>query len=243
MFRKIDIEDQLVRLRKKKRGGQEEVLSEVKRILNNDLFTEKKILEHLGHYNKSFNVLDEEEVGSEHVYTESELKQVAVRYRLKFLESKLYKQDIPYEAILKIKSLDKQFKKDLKEFRILAPHETFLRKGEFEQSTLFVGTNHQNYYLIHTWGQKLKWQRKLKYWPLRNFETLATTLLVFTLIVTLSLPTHFITLDSKATYWCGYRAAAFFHLLIFHTGVTIYFTFAFAINFSSSVWNRVKDFG
>ncbi|MDI1355438.1 MAG: hypothetical protein PSX36_10990 [bacterium] len=243
MFNRIDISKQLNHSRKKSRGTDEQILAEVKRILNNDLFAENKILEHLGKYNQSFRFLDEEEVGSEFVYSELALKQVAVAHRLKFLESKFFKQDIPYEAILKIKSLNNQFKKELNEFRILAPHKTFLKKGEFEQSSLFVGTNHQNYYLIHSWGKELKWHRQLKYLPLRSFETLAGSIILFTLILTLSLPTEFITLDAKANYWCGYRAAAFFHLLIFNSGMTIYFTFAFALNFSSSIWNKLKDFG
>jgi hypothetical protein len=62
------------------------------------------------------------------------------------------------------------------------------------------------------------------------------------LLLDLALPTRLITLDHSANYWSGYRAAAFFHLLIFNFGVTAYLTFAFAKNFSSSVWNRYTDF-
>ena len=51
--------------------------------------------------------------------------------------------------------------------------------------------------------------------PLKNFENLFKTVLLYTLIVTLIIPTPLITLDSEATYWSGYRAAAFMHLLIF----------------------------
>ena len=68
------------------------------------------------------------------------------------------------------------------------------------------------------------------------------TVILSTLVLTLLLPTSLITLDARATYWSGYRAAAFMHLLIFNAGITTYITFAFLGNFSSSVWNRKRDF-
>lgn len=79
-------------------------------------------------------------------------------------------------------------------------------------------------------------------WPLRRFENLALTVIMATLLITLALPTWLITLDSSAQYWSGYRAAAFMHLLIFNAGITAYLTFAFSRHFSSTVWNRKKDF-
>ncbi len=243
MFDKVDIENQLSRLRNKTRTVEEQVISETKRILTNDLFAEKKILDHLKQYNKSNEVVSEEDVDEHLIYTRQEIKQVAIFYRLKFLESKFYKPEIPYEAVLKIKSLNEKYHKDIKLFKVLAPHESFSNKHFHFDSMLFAKTNYDNYFLIHRWGKQLKWNRKIKYWPLRNFETLGLTLIVCTLIITLMLPTRLITLDSKATYWSGYRAAAFFHLLIFNFGVTAFITFSFAKNFSSSIWNSERDFG
>jgi hypothetical protein len=96
---------------------------------------------------------------------------------------------------------------------------------------------------VHQWGEPLKWHRKYVNWPLRNIENLFITLLVFTGIVTLSLPTYLITLDRKATYWCGYRIGVFFHLLIFFMGFTVYFTFAFSRNLGTSVWDSEQGLG
>jgi hypothetical protein len=107
---------------------------------------------------------------------------------------------------------------------------------------MFVKTNDDNYYLALCWGKALKESRKLKFLHLRSFETLVMAILVTTFILTMCLPTQLITLDHKAEYWSGYRAAAFFHLLIFNFGVTVYFTFTFAKNFSNTVWNRYRDF-
>jgi hypothetical protein len=242
MFKDTDISDELSRLSGKTRNGGDQLVSEARKILTQDLFTEHKILENLVKYNQSFELADEESLDKELIFSVKEIKQTCIQYRLKFLDSKSFKAPIPYEAVLKIKHLNLKFNKDLKEFKMLATPEPFSQKGSTTGGLLFVKTNYDNYYLVHAWGAKLKWHRKLKYWPMRYFENLFVSIIVTTLIITMSLPIGLITLDPKAEYWSGYRAAAFFHLLIFNTGVTAYITFTFAKNFSSSVWNRAHDF-
>ena len=242
MFKKTDIAAALSELRVQSRTAEDNIISESNRILINDLFTENKILQNLKQYADSYEVISEEDVNSERIFTLKEIKMMAIQYRLKFLDSKYYKFEIPYEAVLKIKELNTTCKKELKHFRILSLAEAFSDKIPKKNAALFVKTNHDNYYVIHTWGSDLEGSRKWKYWPLKNVETLAATIFIFTLLVTLLLPTHLITLDRKATYWCGYRAGTFFHLLIFFTGFTTYFTITFAKNFSSSNWNKSNDF-
>jgi hypothetical protein len=242
MFERPDISTELERLRYKTRSEEDKLISEATRILKKDLFAESNILENLKQYNKAVEVVDEEDVDSHYIYTASELKKIAVLYRLKFLESKVYKPGIPYEAILKIKYLNGLFKKEIRLFSILSLSVSFTDKASGVSALLFAKTNYDNYYLVHSWGSKVSWWRSLKFWPLRNFENLFVSILTATLIITLSLPTRLISLDPKAEYWSGYRAAAFFHLLIFNMGVTAYFTFAFSKNFSSTTWNSEKDF-
>jgi hypothetical protein len=242
MFKSVDIKNKLTQLRRKTRRAEDDLISETKRILKKDLFEEKKILENLKQYNRSFEILDEEDLEEELIFTVSEIKQIAVIYRLKFLESRIFKPEIPYEAILRIKDLNLRFRKEVRIFKVLAPRESFFDKRSRGEALLFGKTNYDNYYLIHRWGNKLKWHRKLMFWPIRNFETLFFTVILFTLIITLSLPTWIITLDPRAEYWSGFRMAAFFHLLIFNMGVTAFITFAFTKNFSSSIWNQEKDF-
>jgi hypothetical protein len=242
MFGNADLTYELSRERKKTRRGEDHLVSEAKKILRRDLFAEKKILEHLKLYRSSFEVIDEEELDSSFVFTVTEIKRIAVLYRLKFLDSGLFKSEIPYEATLKLGHLNEKFHKEIKEFKLLAPPANFSDKPPEVQSLLFIKTNYDNYYLLHSWGKPLKQSRKWLFLPLREFETLVLTVVIVTLLIALSLPTRLITLDHSAGYWSGYRAAAFFHLLIFNFGVTVYFTFAFAKNFSSSVWNRYTDF-
>jgi len=242
MFDEADLKYELTHLRRKTRGVQDALVIEANRILKDDLFADKKILQNLEQYKRSFEALDEESLESENIFTGDEIKRIAVLYRLKFLEGRLYKPEIPYEGELRISHLNGKFHKEVKEFKILAPYESFVEATQGKHALLFVKTNYENYYLVHKWGAPLKKSRKLAVFPLRNFEILVATVAIITLILAISLPTRLITLDRTAEYWSGYRAAAFFHLLIFNFGVTVYFTFTFAKNLSSTVWNRYRDF-
>ena len=242
MFKEIDIKNQLNLLSAKTRGGGDKLLSEAKRILTQDLYTEKNILKNLAGYNKSSQFADEEDVATELVYSLGEIKQICITYRLKFLDSKCFKAEFPYEAVLKIKGLNNRHYKDLKDFQILAPAESYDKKKFQGDALLFVKTNYDNYFLIHKWGTKMSWFRKFRYWHMQHFENLFVSIILITLMITLCLPINLITLDSHESYWSGYRAAAFFHLLIFNMGVAVYITFAFSKNFSSTIWNREQDF-
>jgi hypothetical protein len=242
MFEPLNFEKELTRLRIKTRKEEDALVREARRILQDDLFSDKKILENLSHYSRSFDKLDENEIPAGNVFTLTEIRGFAVKYRLRLLPLKEYKNELPYDAVSQIREMNRKYRKDLKELYVLAPSTEFRSGHSDAQSALFAETDAGNYYLIHRWGKALSWSRKIKYWPLRSFENLLFSVLLFTLALTLSLPTAFITLDAKAEYWSGYRAAAFFHLLIFNCGFTTYLTFAFSKNFSASVWNRRKDF-
>lgn len=242
MKKKVSIANQLLITKKKTAKPEDVVIHEVQRILNNDLFHEKKILSHLKLYNKSFELVDEEDVEQQKIYSNATIKHIATEYRLKFLDSQHLKKEIPYEAVLKIKYLNTYYRKDLKNFKILAPVENFRNLKKDVSLLLFAPTNHGNYYLIHHWGEELKWNRKLLSWPMKRFENLFITLACIAGILAVSLPTRLIWLPQHADYWGMYRLGAFFHIFIFSMGVTAYITFAFGKNFSSSTWNSVQDF-
>lgn len=236
------VQAQLQRERNKQSAGGGRLLNEAKHILDKELLNEAHILEHLGRYEALSELLNDEQVDATRVFSREEIREIAVAWRLKFLNSKLYRPEIPYEAVLMIKDLNRQFDKVLEVFFVLSDPEAFRNKNGEHEALLFAGTAAGNYYLIHRWGKALPSHRRWLYWPMRRFENLFITVLFVTLCVALSLPTWLITLDHKADYWSGYRAAAFFHLLIFNMGVTAYITFAFAKNFSGTVWDRELDF-
>jgi hypothetical protein len=242
MLKDFDIAEDLIRLKTENGKPEDELLNEVHKILSESVFNEKNILNNLKSYQKSFEQLDEDDLNKNHIFKTEELKKYAIKNRLKFLDSQNYQFDVPYEAILKIKHLNQSQGKNLDGFKIMGDSEGFNKKISNANFVLFAPTKYGNYYLIHSWGTKFKWYKKLSAFPLRNFETLAITILVFVLIVTLSLPTYLITLDRSATYWCGYRIATYFHLLIFFSGVAAYILVGFNKRFNGQVWQLKSDF-
>jgi len=240
---RVDLLIQLKKCKEKNTKESDAIISEVNRILHKDLYSEKNVLNNLKHYNRSFELIDEEDVDKNQIFKLSEIKKLAIKYRLRFLDSQCCKSDFPYESVLKIEHINSEYKKSLKGFKVLSTGNFFKSPKNEDNALLFAPTNLGNYYLIHKWGKSLKWHRKFFSWPLRNIETLFLTIIIVTFIITMSLPTYLITLDRKATYWCAYRIGIFFHLFIFNMGVTAYVTFAFSKNLSSSIWNINKDFG
>jgi len=243
MFSGFDIKEELLKLKSDNvLAPEDEVIQEVNKILAQSIYQEKNILQNLKNYQKSYEVLDEEGLKEKYVFTAEELKQISINLRLKFLDSQNYPFDVPYEAISKINQLNKQQGKNIQGFKIMSTARAFKKPGNTDNFALFAPTILGNYYLIHSWGHRFKWYQKMLAFPLRNFETLALTIVLWTFCVTMSLPTFLITLDRTATYWCGYRIATFFHLLIFFSGVTAYILVGFNKRFSGSVWQEEREY-
>jgi hypothetical protein len=240
MFNSINIRTELLKQKKNSLKKTDFVLDEVNKILKAELFKEHNILNNLKSYNKSFALLDEEGLDETPIFRKEEIKDICVKYRLRFVDSQKFKGHFPYEAVLKIKDLNKHQGKDLEGFKILAAPSVIKDKNNAGQILIFAPTIYGNYYLIHSWGQELKWMHKILSFPLRNFETLGCCLILLALITDLCIPTRHITLDRDATYWCAYRFAVFFHLLIFYSGFTIYILFGFNKPFSGSLWDSDK---
>lgn len=241
MLNPVNIKELLRKSKLHHLGQGEHLIEDAKRVLRRDLFSEQKILQNLKAYNSAKDLLEEDSLEKENVFLLKDIKTTCVNYRLRFLDSEYYGSEIPFEAIAKIKALNQNQRKELKHFKVLGSQQALSGKRD-EEVLLLCKTMDENYYLIHRWGKPLKWSRRLFTWPLRNFETLFTSVGLITAIITIVLPTGLISLDENIDYFSGFRLAAFFHLLIFNFGVTAYITFAFNKNFSSSVWNQSSEF-
>lgn len=238
MFSQSSIQQLLEQTKRLHRTHEEELLWQAKQILQDDLLSEAKVLNNLKYYHRSFEVMNDADCNSNLIFSLEEIKKVAISYRLCFVDSAELKTEVPYEAILKIKDLNTKFAKDLKAFKVLLPAECIKDATAPGSYSLFVKTSTENYFLIHSWGERVSSIRKLRYWHLRSFENLVAAIALFSLCVTLSLPTELITLDHEAQYWSGYRGGVFFHLCFFFSGFTAYFIIAFSISLSSNSWNR-----
>lgn len=241
MFGEVRIVEALERERRRLGKKEDKVLKEVNRILKDELFSEKNILHNLKHYNRTFELLDEEGLDRNRVFSIREIRNICIQYDLRFLDSQKYRGAIPSEAIASIKELSRNRRSPLESFKIMGPLQVFRKKDITSDPMLFAETNKGNYYLVHHWDHKVPWYRWLARFPFRSIETLTGTLAAVCILLTLVTPQHWIMDTTKFEYWDAHRFALFFHLFILSGGIIIFLMFAFHRNFSSSRWDDDRN--
>ena len=241
MLKKINLQIELI---KEREIIQQQLLNSAKEILQNENFIEQKIIES---YNaKNITTLpDSNLITDKHnVFSLEEIKRICIRYRLRFLDSDLFKGDIPYEANQKIKQLNKTYSNELSGFKIIAPSRLFKLRDADADPMLFAVTADGKFYLIHKWGTDFVWYKKIISLPARSFENLLVFLIVLSIIDTLITPNSLIVPaspmadNSMFEYWGFHRIGYFFHFLILTLAFTTFIWFSFNRNFSSTEWNK-----
>ena len=166
------------------------------------------------------------------IYHLEDIKSICLTYRLRFLDSSLFKGDIPQEGIRKIKQLEKDHEATLKGYKIMAPSKLFKLKN-YDDPLLFVPIGNEYYYLIHKWGNDLGMFRKWLMWPFRNFETLLFTAVLVSLLLTLAVPNSLVDYsESPANFFL-----LFMFMIKWVIGFIIYYAFAKGKNFNNAIWD------
>lgn len=235
MLENTNIKSRLDAVREK--YSTDNALAEVEKILQNTNNTDQKIINKIENSDVevpnqfNFDLLD-----SDKIYHISQIEKICIDYRLRFLDSKLYKGDLPYEAISKIRNLEQQHEISLNGFKMMAPSKLFKLENA-DDPLLFAPMGNGYYYFIHKWGTDLHPLRKLMMWPFKNFETFIFTIFMLSLLLTYIVPKGFFMDQDSGT--------EFFLLFIFMFkwvgGVALYYGFAKGKNFNTSIW-RSKYF-
>jgi hypothetical protein len=120
------------------------------------------------------------------VYTREQIKELCIRFRLRFLPSEMYKGTLPYAAITAITDFEYTFTLgDKKQYYIVAPAEFFKLHDRFSDPLLFAKLSNGTYYLLHQWGDDFKPYKQAIVYPMRNEKTLAITSVGIGVLVTL----------------------------------------------------------
>lgn len=191
-MKKTNIEEKLNGYRDTDRSG-DQLLQEIKNLLAADSAQEEAIREKI----LSKTDPEEEEVIANdfdldlletgRIFHEDQLKHVCDVYRLRFLDSYYFKKELPYEAVRKVKALEKLHKTQLKGFKIMAPAKAFRLKNA-DDPLLFAPIGNGYHYLIHKWGNDLHPLRKILVWPWRRLENMIIFLILLTIAITAVLP-------------------------------------------------------
>jgi hypothetical protein len=162
----------------------------------------------------------------------SQIRAICIDYRLRFLDSKYFKGEIPEQAVSEIKKLEKMHQTELKGFKILAPSKLFKLEDK-DDPILFAPIGNGYFYLICKWGKDLHPLRRVLVWPFKNIVNLAAVVLFISLLVTLMVPRGlFSKTGSAAEFWI-----IFFFMFKSIAAVVIFYGFALGKNFNPAIWN------
>jgi len=116
------------------------------------------------------------------------IRKICIDYRLRFLDSALFRQGIPAEALTRIRELEQNHDIKLLGFKIAAPAKAF-SLGNYNDPLLFASMGNDYYYLVHQWGNDLSAMRKWLVLPIRNLGWFTLFCLLLTALVCLAIPT------------------------------------------------------
>ena len=227
----INVEDCLKKARKRSDHSFQKELS---RLFAADEKREDRIRESLenGNFDQN-NQFDLEKLETDRIYHIEHIQKICVNYRLRFLSSKFFKSEIPYEAMVEIKSLEKQHECKLNGFRILAPSKLFKLENA-DDPLLFAPIGNDYYYLVHKWGNDLSPFRKIIMWPFKNLENFILLLLAISFVTALLIPEGLFTKGQAST---TQFFMIFFFVFKWFAGLSIFYGFKKGKNFSSAIWD------
>lgn len=169
---------------------------------------------------------------TERIFHIDQIRTICIDYRLRFLDSKLFKAKIPDEALEEIARLEEMHTTTLKGLKVMAPSKLFYLEDK-DDPLLFAPIGNGYYYLIHKWGNDLHPLRKLLVWPFKDMLNLIVTILVFSYLTTLLVPLQlFSKNDTGAEFWM-----MFFFVFKAITAIVIFYGFALGKNFNPAIWN------
>ena len=237
MFSKVNLKDELKKFQSKENS---DILDLVNNQLLNDELMENNIKKNLNSCSTTNENIDLVTYNENDVYDLKSIKSIAVKYRLRFLPTKYFKNEIPQEAIFKTKSLEKKNNTSIKNFHILAPATSFDLEDVNKDPLLFAPLKNGKYLLIHQWGTDLAWYKKLSALPLRSLESILISIGFVALFLSLITPTWLILNSAEIDmgYFGYHRIAWFLYAYILISSITTFICFSQNIYPSEYQWNK-----
>ncbi|NND16445.1 MAG: hypothetical protein HKN89_08995 [Eudoraea sp.] len=225
--------EQILRTVKKRSGNAEQLLDNVKDWLDEDQQRDKRIENTLNkgvlaeHNAFVFDSLD-----ADKIYHLDHIKAVCIDYRLRFLETKYFKGEIPRMALSIIKELEGKHNTKLMGFKIMAPSRMFKLEDK-NDPMLFAPIGNGYYYLIHKWGRDLHPLRKWLVWPFKNMINLLFLIVLISFLSALMVPEGLFSKHSSTAEFL----IIFFFMFKSITAVVVFYGIALGKNFNPAIWN------
>lgn len=229
---KLNLEESLLS-RRKKFKSEAALLLEVKALFTENDFDRNLITTKLSQKSSTKpNQLQFDLLETNKIFHLEQIKTICIDYRLRFLDSDIFKNDIPEEAISKIRMLEKTHNTSLDGFKIIAPSKAF-HLLNYDDPLLFVPMGNDYYYLIHQWGSEMNPLRKLLVMPIKNLGNFTITTILLSVFVALLVPENNL---SKSVPLASVIVFLFAFKSIF--AVFAYYFFMMGKNFNEEIWQR-----
>jgi hypothetical protein len=229
---KLNLEKELLSKRKKFKP-EAAILAEVQSLFaENDLAREKIARKISAQDPAAINQLQFDLLETNKIFHLEQIKALCIDYRLRFLDSSIFKNAIPEEAISKIRMLEKQHLTSLEGFKIIAPSKSF-HLLNYDDPLLFIPIGNDYYYLVHQWGNEINPLRRLLVLPIRNLWNFTLSAIILSVIVTLLVPENNL---SKTVPLASVIIFLFAFKSIF--AVFAYYFFMMGKNFNEEIWQR-----
>ncbi|NQV53612.1 MAG: hypothetical protein HQ500_10540 [Flavobacteriales bacterium] len=161
------------------------------------------------------------------------IERICTKFRLRFLESDLFKGDVPADAVREVKRLESSLGVQFSAFKILAPAERFHLKDSTKDPMLLAELPNGQFYYIFQWGDDMKWYQHLLKYPFRHIGALAASSSLIGLMIAFLVPSQFEAI----------QAEFFFRFFMFSMTTCLIMTLAiisaiiYSKDFSENVWN------
>lgn len=228
----VNLEKELLSKRKKFKS-EAAIIAEVKSIFEQNDNDRNLIIDKLQQESSTkTNQLQFDLLETDKIFHLEQIQKICIDYRLRFLESDIFKNEIPEEAISKIRMIEKAHNTSLEGFKIIAPSKSF-HLLNYDDPLLFVPMGNDYYYLIHKWGTEMNPLRKLMVLPIKNLGTFTVTSILLSLVVALLVPENNL---SKSVPLASVIVFLFAFKSIF--AVFGYYFFMMGKNFNEEIWER-----
>ena len=114
---------------------------------------------------------DYDKLDKNKIYFINDIKKTCIDYRLRFLDSKLFKGEFPNSTIEKIKKFKINQRLNTVDLKVMAPSKLFKLKNS-DDPLLFCDLGNDYYYLIDKWGNDLSYFRKISMWPFKSLKNI-----------------------------------------------------------------------
>ena len=181
---------------------------------------------------ENLNQFDVDHLERNRIFHIDDIKKTCIDFRLRFLDSKYFKNEIPQAAFDEINHLNTLHNTRLGNYKIMAPSKLFKLENT-DDPLLFAPIGNGYYYLIHKWGNDLHPFRKVMMWPFKSIPNLFALILLLSWFATQLVP---VGLFSKANDWGVYWMTYFF-MFKGISAIVIFYGFALGKNFNPAIWN------